>query len=65
MYIVELLHDRETMTQWRNKTVLYSPSSVSNQRKLSLSFEEYWKEEDFSDPPVKRKQELCSSILFI
>ena len=54
-----------TETVGETKTLFYSPLSVSNQRKPSLSFKEYLKEEDFSDPPVKRKQELYSTILFI
>ena len=41
VYIAELLRDslaRETTMQWRNKTLFYSPSSVLNQWKRSLSF---------------------------
>jgi len=57
VYMAELLRDSlvyETTMQWRNKALFYSPSSVLNQWKRSLSFAigNLAKEDDFSDTRV-------------
>jgi len=66
-----------TETVGETRILFYLPSSPRDQTSNTgvwrletwcacrLHFEEYLKDEDFSNPSVKRKQELHSSILFI
>ena len=63
VYIAELLHNslaRET-TENKNPILLTCKGFKPEETELILLV----KEDDFSDPPVKQKQELCSSTLFI